>query len=129
MGIGVENVTVTAPEAGVYSGAASNAKLIKKLSAGVNLPVLDKAAEWYAVDFGEKEAGVQGGWMKAADVVPAMEFITYQSQTPAERAYDQVLEKVRKLKEKYDDNPYVRVTGFNIDISIPPALSIGFEFK
>lgn len=126
---GFGNVRVTAPEAGVYAGAAATADLIRKLPAGENLRVVDKAGDWYAVEMSKQVGEMKGGWVNAADVVPFGTAMTEPSATPAEKAYDLVLEKVRRLKVKYDDNPYVRITGFNIDISLPPALSIGFEFK
>ena len=34
-----------------------------------------------------------------------------------------------KLKVKYQDNPYIMVTGFKIEIGILPAISYDFKFK
>lgn len=34
-----------------------------------------------------------------------------------------------EIRNKYQDNPYISIKGFSVVISVPPALSIDFEFK
>jgi hypothetical protein len=42
--------------------------------------------------------------------------------------YEILINEVKKVKEKYNDNPYVEVTGFSVDTSIPPSININFYF-
>ena len=43
--------------------------------------------------------------------------------------YEGIINKMRALKIKYDKNPYIRITGFDINIGIPPSVSVAIEFK
>jgi hypothetical protein len=42
---------------------------------------------------------------------------------------EDLIERAVKLREKYQNNPYISITGFSIEIGVPPSLTIDFEFK
>ncbi|HEX4045504.1 MAG TPA: hypothetical protein VHZ76_07560 [Gammaproteobacteria bacterium] len=43
--------------------------------------------------------------------------------------YEIIINKMRALKMKYENNPYIRIVGFDINIGIPPSVTISIEFK
>ena len=127
-------VSITTPKASIFSGASEAASKVSEVPEGTQLRVLDKVGSWYAVGLGSEmingTTDARTGWVMASDVVPNSYAVSNSSElSVSDRIYDAMLEKVQQLKTKYDDNPHVIVKGFNIDISISPALSIGFEFK
>ena len=67
-----------------------------------------------------------------ADQVPSDFYQTKQlgkgSASLSAVAYDLILQAVIAIKDKYQTGP-VRVTGFSIDISVPPSVGVQFEFR
>ena len=122
-------VKLTGKSVPIYKGADKSSGVVTKLSEGKVLPVVDKAGEWYAVGIDQPNTEFKSGWVHASSVVP--ETYTFQAQVKSttDAMYQQIMDKVRGLKEKYQNNTYVRVTGFSVDVTIPPAVSISFEFK
>jgi hypothetical protein len=134
-------IRVTDDNAPIKAGAGRFTTTIDHARAGTVYPILDKAEGWYAVRTGEKSFG----WIKASDVVPVTS--TSQSWTPAvdkgfgrpqpaptpsgsvDMLYATIVAEVARLREKYRNNPHVFVKGFDVSITVPPALNIGFEFK
>ena len=51
------------------------------------------------------------------------------SQSATERIYSKIAASVNQVRLKYEANPYVGISGFSVDMSVPPGLSIQFEFK
>ncbi len=43
--------------------------------------------------------------------------------------YNKIIYKMRELKKKYQNHPYIKITGFDINIGIPPSVTISIEFK
>lgn len=62
-------------------------------------------------------------------------------QSPSQRTLDdsahqnqswliqQTMDEVKEFYNSYTDNPYIKVTGFSLEIGIIPSVSIDFEFK
>ncbi|MCC5812008.1 MAG: SH3 domain-containing protein [Ectothiorhodospiraceae bacterium] len=123
------SVTVTAERAPVRAGASDEADEIALLTQGEQLRVIDKVGEWYAVEY----APMQSGWLSAEGVVPIgmlplvgpMEGIAAAQR----RIFRNLVERAASLRDSYSNNPYLSVSGFSIDLSVPPALTISFEFK
>lgn len=125
----LKNVKLTGKSVSIYKGAADFSGVVTKLPEGKVLPVVDKAGEWYAVGLDQPSVGYKSGWVHASSVVPETYTLQVPVKSTTESIYQQIMDKVKGFKEKYENNPYVRVTGFSVDISIPPAVSISFEFK
>lgn len=43
--------------------------------------------------------------------------------------YEMIIKKMYSLEKKYENNPYVRISGFDINIGFPPSVTISIEFK
>lgn len=127
-GSGITRVRLTQTQAAIYKGADKASGVLTKLPEGKTLPVIDKAGEWYAVRLDNGPGEFKAGWIQSGAVVPET-FSLASQQTLAADAYQKIMDKVQGLKEKYSSNPYVRITGFSVDITVPPAVSIAFEFK
>ncbi len=56
-----------------------------------------------------------------------MSFHIFKYQT--KDVYELIIYKMRALKLKYENNPYIRITGFSINIGIPPSVTVAMEFK
>ena len=132
-------VVITADSAEIYKGAALNAGIVESVPAGKQFPVLDKVADWYAVALDEPVKGFSTGWVQAAKAVPYWDISMAQAATSrtevgvsrsmTERLYSQIAASVNDVRLKYDTNPYVGISGFSVDMSLPPGVSILFQFK
>lgn len=127
-GSGITHVRLTQTQAPIYKGADKASGVLTKLPEGKTLPVVDKAGEWYAVQLDNGPDNYKAGWIQSGAVVPET-FSLASLQTRAADSYQRMMDRVQGLKEKYSSNPYVRITGFSVDITVPPAVSIAFEFK
>jgi hypothetical protein len=43
--------------------------------------------------------------------------------------FDMITKQLSELKAKYYHNKYIKVTGFSVNLAVPPSASINFEFK
>ena len=132
--LGVNQITITSPSAGVRAGANDKAPLLLSAQKNQIFPVIDKAGDWYAVALREKIHGVSSGWVRAADSVPTMRAVqtTPAGQQPSSLADDifrELTERAVRFRDAYRNNPYISVTGFSVNVGVPPSVSISFEFK
>ncbi len=100
--------------------------------AGQMFKVVDKASDWYAVKLETPRNGVEAAWVNAADVTPNFRLLgsaTERNAGVADRLYEQIMESVKKMKDKYDKNTYVSVSGFSVNMGVPPSVTVSFEFK
>ena len=47
----------------------------------------------------------------------------------AQEVISQLVERMTRLRDTFKDNPYVGITGFAVNIGIPPSVSLNVEFK
>lgn len=135
-GLIADLIRVTNPLAFTKLGAADSAPSLFRPGAGQTYKVIDKTDNWYAVQFPQEYKGFSSGWMKAADVVPedvkvglVQAASTQAAATLNEDLYQLLTEKVGRIKVAYQSNPYVSVTGFAVNVGIPPSVTVTFEFK
>ena len=124
-------LTITAEKAGLLKGAMDSSPAIAYAEKGKTFTIVDKASNWYAVALDKAIDGQNAAWVNASKVVPVSMVLTSNTQTKsyADELYEEILEQVNSFKEKYKSNPYVSVSGFSINISMPPSVSVAFEFK
>ncbi|MDR7009601.1 SH3 domain-containing protein [Paraburkholderia strydomiana] len=105
------------------------------VSKGGKYRVVDKVGDWYAVELNGPLARVNTGWVNAADVSPikmaaGIDVPVNSPAAPSTAAvYDVIVQKASQLKEKYRNNPYLSVTGFTVNVGIPPSVGMNFEFR
>jgi len=133
-GYGVPSITVTTPSTPIRAGASDAARTLATAKPGTKYQVIDKSDQWYAVTFDRPIEGLTAGWVKASNAVPAagpyaMHMPTPQDRAVAEAWYLQLVDQASKLKKAWQDNPYIAVQGFDINVGVPPSLSISFQFK
>jgi hypothetical protein len=129
---GFQYVTITRDNASLQYGADKSATLYSKATAGQTFKVVDKASDWYAVKLETPGKGIDAAWVNAADVTPNFRTLgstTEKNANVTDRLYEQIMESVKKVKDKYDRNPYVSVSGFSVNVGIPPSVTVSFEFK
>jgi hypothetical protein len=125
-------VSVTADKGTVYIGADAKAPIVQTVQKGQKFKVVDKVSDWYAVAFDQPVHGMETGWVKAAQVVPQTYFpisTAPPDKSLTDRVYEKIVASVKAFRDRYETNPYVTVKGFSVDISVPPSVSISFEFK
>jgi hypothetical protein len=126
-------VKVTASKAPVRAGADPQTKELASVDSGTSLKTLDKVGQFYAVTSpGDGNTGWNTGWISAADVVPnySVQITGVPSATDlADQIFDTLTKKLSALKTKYEHNQYIKVTGFSVNLGVPPSASINFEFK
>lgn len=123
-----QKVTVTTSTY-LRAGAAEKAATVILAEKGKTFPVLSQAGEWYAVGFDTPVNGMNSAWIKAAAAVPTGHEQTAQSSSSAaDKVFETLTERAARFKQNYQNNPYVGVTGFSVNV-LPPSVSINFEFK
>jgi len=132
---GIASVDVTKSQAFVKAGASKAAGTITTLPEGGRYRVVDKVGDWYAVELKQPAGRFKTGWINAADVTPLTltsgKDIQLGGSSPQTEAtvYDVIVQKASEMKEKYRNNPYFSVTGFTVNIGLPPSVSMNFAFK
>ena len=119
-------------DAPLYAGASKDRSVIALMNKGIEYEVLDKQGAWYGVSRGK-----DAGWVQASDVV-----LVGQSQTEvsgitdwlrekAEEFVEAALDRLSALRQKYENNPFVRIKGFKVSLTagVLPTLELEFEFK
>jgi hypothetical protein len=122
----------------VYAGAGKDTAPIATLEKGDQAPVIDNAGGWYAIQLPNETSG----WVQARDVAPIMRKLPsdpfaqaggdYGAETQVGWLEEQIrslLERASDFRNSYQNNPYVIVRGFDVNVSVPPSLGISFEFK
>ncbi len=148
-------VEVTRENSKVLSGADLGAPVEFSTKPGEKFLVLDQSNGFYAVT----SPNGTTGWITSADVKPTVTgyeltpsvewtkpgyknwLMTSMPQsdnqsspivkapTLTERVYKAMADAAISFKESYKDNPYFRVTGFTVVVSVPPALNLEFSFR
>ena len=115
-------------QASIYRGADDDSGVLTKLPEGQTARIVDKAGDWYAIGLDQEVKGQRAGWVPASSVVP--EPVAFgPSPINKDDIYESIMEQVSAFKEKYKQNPYIRITGFSVDVSLSPGVSVDFEFK
>jgi hypothetical protein len=117
---------ITRPNAPLYKGADSKSQVVTKLPEGTSAAIVDRVGPWYAIKLNDQYQ--QTGWVEAGTVVPEPAAFGPYPVT-GDDLYERAMEQVKILKKKYEENPYIRITGFSLEVSVPPAISVDFEFK
>jgi uncharacterized protein YgiM (DUF1202 family) len=117
--LGVSAVVPTKASVPVKAGAAESTQNLFTLTQGQEYPVFDKVGNWYAIE----AAGGRLGWVNAANVVPKP-----TAAAGSSGGVDWLVSKAQELRTKYQNNPYLSVTGFGVTL-LPPSLTINFDFK
>lgn len=47
----------------------------------------------------------------------------------ANNAMDEAINYISELHQQYKDDPFVAITGFNVNVGVPPSVGVTFEFK
>lgn len=125
-------LTVTQDSVEVRAGASDNAESLIKAAMGASFTVVDKAGPWYAVTLDKPVKGVHAGWLNAKAVVPYTKYRPISEQarkTVSEKILSRLTSLAIKFRKKYKDNEYLSVSGFSVDVGVPPSVSVDFEFK
>jgi hypothetical protein len=115
---------VTRP-AEVKAGATEDAPTMVKVEAGKTYPVVAERPGWYAVQLDRPYRGSTTGWLSAGVVDLAY---VKTSATAGEEIFTKLTESAARIKQNYQANPYVSVTGFQVNL-VPPSITVNFEFK
>jgi uncharacterized protein YgiM (DUF1202 family) len=130
--MGAGSVRTTRDNAVLRAGAADQAKAVTKVPAGATFDVIDRAGEWYAVKLDKPTQGLTTAWVKAADATrepqKRAESDQVKQTSMADQIYEQITKSVTSIRDRYKDNPYVRVSGFTVNVAIPPSVTISFDF-
>lgn len=119
---------IVRPHTSVYRGADAKSGVLTRLPEGQTARIVDKAGEWYAIGLEQEVKGQNTGWVSASSAAPEM--IAFgPSPINKDDLYEAIMEQVSAFKEMYSTNPYIKITGFSVDISLSPGVSVDFEFK
>lgn len=130
-------ILITSNDSAIRAGADDRTFVLNKPSRGTSFKVVDKVGDWYAVTLDRPTKGQTTGWVKAAMVAPeviklaptGMAVDPGKQETVSDRIYEQITKSVTAIREKYKNNSYLRVTGFTVNVALPPSVTVSFEFK
>ena len=120
-------VSVTSPT-DLRAGAAETSPKIYKTSKGQTFPVVAQAGDWFAVSLDQPAAGYTTAWLPAAYASPVAAEVQMHSMASGADVFSKLTEQASKMKQAYESNRYVNVSGFSVNV-FPPSVSINFEFK
>lgn len=127
-------ITVTGRKTTLRAGASTAAPSLLVVDQGQQFRVVDKASNWYAVELPSEVRGYRSAWIQAADAVPAVwqgsgMAVGLPLPSSAELLFQELAGRAAKLRDSYDSNPYIGISGFVVNVGVPPSLSINFEFR
>ncbi len=130
-------IRITRDQSAIRAGADDSAGVLTKASRGTSFNVIDKVGDWYAVSLLKPtKEGLVSGWVKASMATPEVKTLTYMDeatslseQNSSIRIYEQITKSVTAIRKKYENNPYVKITGFTVNVAIIPSVTVSFEFK
>ena len=71
----------------------------------------------------------QSGWIKADAGVPVKISQIGYIESFKKEIKQLIVEKVHTMYVEYKNNPYFLITGFSIEVGLPPSANLDFEFK
>ena len=129
------DIVITNKQTSIRAGADDKASVLTHAPEGSSWSVVDKAGRLVPVALDKPTKGISTGWVKAANAAPQL---AKASQLPSaeerdekslsDRIYEQIVAKITAIRDKYKDNKYVRVSGFTVNVGVPPSVSVSFEF-
>jgi hypothetical protein len=108
-----------------YSSPDEHTTPIANLNLQEQYTIVGKSGDWLAVQFEKSGTSSKVGWVQQAAVATG----ATEEAGWWDRQILSLLEEAAALKQEYDTNPYVTVTGFSMSLSFPPSLDVQFEFK
>lgn len=125
-----DSAKVVVPATSLREAPTVDAQPVRTLDEGTHGRLLDIRGDWYEVLTASGSDGEASGWIPASNAQ-----LVFPSRYSAGMAgfaglWESVIEKARDLRDKYVNNPYVEVTGFDVQLGITGlSLTVGFEFK
>ena len=129
------HIKVTGSSTPIRGGASKYSEILLQAEKGRTYRVIDKAGPWYAVKLDSPHEGIPTGWISATGAVPVANLGqsssggTVPDETLAEEIFKSLTEQATHLRDAYRNNPYINVSGFTVNVGVPPSVSISFEFK
>lgn len=108
------------------AAATDTAPTMYRVTKGEVLPVVAESPGWYAVTTNQPVQGPTTAWLRAGFALPVVE----SAPQPAviDNVFQKLTEHAARFKQSYQNNPYVTVSGFQVNL-VPPSIAINFEFK
>lgn len=107
-----------------------DAPVRRTLDEGARARLLGISGEWYEVLTASREDGETSGWIRASAARLEYPDMYAAGMVGTAGIWESVIDKARDLRDKYVNNEYVRVTGFDVQLGITGlSLTVGFEFK
>jgi uncharacterized protein YgiM (DUF1202 family) len=127
-------IMVTNPTgANLYAGASDQAAVIGEVKANETLPVFQEESGWYATNWKDNP-----GWVSAEDVTPTepikagfdpLGALQQRVAAALDAAMNEGVEQANWLRQKYANNQYVEIPGFEVSLGVAPSVTIHFDFK
>lgn len=122
-----DSIRVTEDETTVRAAPRDDARSIRQVDRGAVFRVLSVRGDWYEVLLGSPIEGESTGWLPLDSVAALVQYAAAVAlDIPI---WESIIRRAAELRKKYSENPYVHVTGFDVEVGLPPSLTVGFEFK
>lgn len=144
-----QSVYVTNPTGAIHSEANKDSQVVKQTTSGETFQVLEETDAWYKVQGSHPYSGVKiTGWVSRDQVSSALNILS-NTQLLSEASlnkiiwsisktkfdgivddlYQKAVVKATKIQEKWKNNSYIKIKGFDVEVSFPPGVTFTFEFK
>lgn len=125
-----DSVVAVDPEMTIHAEPDRESQVLETLDEGTRLRVFSVSGNWYEVLLRSPVGDQSVGWLPAQTALPVgPQLYRLGVGLPFVDMWDEVVQKAAEIREKYTENPYVRVTGFDVEVGFPPSVTVGFEFK
>lgn len=117
--------TLSVERAPLRSAPTESSAVIATSEQGQQFRVLERSRDWIRVEPVSSALPSLSGWVKARELNLRPSYASAQHQD----MFFRLANKAQKIKDRWRNNPYILVTGFTIEIGVPPSVSIEFAFK
>lgn len=123
---GLAKATIAASDATIHADASSSSAVVRKPQVGDEVKLLGREGNWYRVETIGPAVPNYKGWIQTRAVeTSGYATATYSSDALFQKLTDMALD----IRDEYQNNPYIRISGFDVEIGLPPSVTINFEFK
>lgn len=115
------------PSATIHADANTSSAVVSKPQVGATVKLLGREGNWYRVEPVEPSPQGTQGWIQAPAIEPYTQAATASYSSDA--LFQQLTEMATKIRDEYQNNPFIRISGFDVEIGLPPSVTVNFEFK
>jgi len=114
-----KNLVVALNTANVHEKPKLKSKIVFKAHKGDTFGIVSQLGDFYQIKFNQGEIE-KTGWIAVSDT---------KNRGLFKKMYESIIQSMIRLQARYQDSPYIYISGFTINVNIPPSVSINIDFR